>query len=58
MLFKRINFSSATEPANFQDSIEAEVERKQVRTFTPPGQKNMTVFIDDFSMPFVNLWGD
>jgi dynein heavy chain len=37
MLFKRINFSSATEPANFQDSIEAEVERKQVRTFTPPG---------------------
>lgn len=29
MLFKRINFSSATTPYNFQESIEAEVERKQ-----------------------------
>jgi len=58
MLFKRINFSSATTPFNFQESIEAEVEKKQVRTFTPPGGKRMTVFLDDVSMPFVNLWGD
>jgi dynein heavy chain len=58
MLFKRINFSSATTPYNFQESIEAEVEKKQVRTFTPPGGKRMTVFLDDVSMPFVNLWGD
>jgi dynein heavy chain len=58
MLFKRINFSSATTPGNFQDSIEGEVERKQVRTFTPPGQKDMTVFLDDISMPFINTWGD
>lgn len=28
MLFKRINFSSATQPRNFQDSIESEIERK------------------------------
>jgi dynein heavy chain len=28
MLFKRINFSSATSPFNFQESIEAEVEKK------------------------------
>lgn len=28
MLLKRINFSSATTPRNFQDSIEAEVEKK------------------------------
>jgi len=58
MLFKRINFSSATTPYNFQESMEAEVEKKQSRIFTPPGGKKMTVFLDDLSMPFVNLWGD
>ena len=58
MLFKRINFSSATTPYNFQEAMESEVERKQSRTFVPPGGKRMTVFLDDMSMPFVNLWGD
>ena len=58
MLFKRINFSSATTPYNFQEAIDAEVERKQSRTFVPPGGKKMTVFLDDMSMPFVNDWGD
>ena len=58
MLFKRINFSSATEPRNFQDSIESEIERKQARIFVPPNNKNMTVFLDDMSMPYINTWGD
>lgn len=58
MLFKRINFSSATEPRNFQDSIEAEIERKQAKIYVPPNNKEMTVFLDDLSMPFVNNWGD
>lgn len=56
--FKRINFSNATTPGNFQDSIESEVERKQSKIYQPPGGKTMTVFIDDFSMPQVNTWGD
>jgi dynein heavy chain len=58
MLFKRINFSSATEPRNFQDSIEAEIERKQAKIYVPPNNKEMTVFLDDLSMPYVNAWGD
>jgi len=58
MLLKRINFSSATSPRNYQDSIEAEVEKKQVKTYTPPENKKMTVFLDDVSMPLINTWGD
>jgi dynein heavy chain len=58
MSFKRINFSSATEPINFQQAIESDVERKQARIFVPIGNKNLTVFIDDMSMPFINAWGD
>ena len=58
MLFKSINFSSATSPKMFQDAIDGEIEKKQGRIFCPPGGRKMTVFIDDMSMPFINEWLD
>lgn len=57
-LFKRINFSFATLPLNFQESIEAELEKKQSRIYVPLGGKHMTVFLDDMAMPERNTWGD
>ena len=57
-LFHRINFSSATQPFQFQNSIESVCETKIRKGFGPKDGKKMTVFIDDFSMPEKNPWGD
>jgi dynein heavy chain len=56
--FKRINFSSFTSPANFQYAIEGEIAKHQTRVYRPIGNKEMLCFLDDFSMPKINNWGD
>ena len=58
MLLKKVNFSSATTAGMFQTSIEADIEKRQGKTFAPAGGRKMTVFLDDLSMPQVNVWGD
>ena len=39
-------------------AAQASVEKRQGRTFGPPGGKVMTVFIDDVSLAAINEWGD
>lgn len=37
---------------------QASVEKRQGRTYGPPGGKTMAIFVDDLSMPAINEWGD
>lgn len=57
-VFKRINFSSATLPGNFQENIESEIVKKSPRIYQPVGGKTMHVFVDDISMPMMNKYLD
>jgi dynein heavy chain len=55
---KTTPFSFVTTPEIFQRTLESCVEKRQGRTFGPPGGKRCAMFIDDISMPVINNWGD
>ena len=55
---KSITFSSLTTPQTFQFGVEASLEKRQGKTYGPPGGKKMLMFVDDVSMPVMNDWGD
>jgi len=57
-LFKLINFSSATTCQIFQNIIESSVEKRSGKIFGPPANKKLICFLDDVSMPEINVWGD
>ncbi|KAG2382014.1 hypothetical protein C9374_005806 [Naegleria lovaniensis] len=57
MMYKKINFSSATTHNIFQFTIQDNIE-KRFRVYGPPQNKKMVVFIDDINMPEINSWGD
>jgi CRISPR/Cas system-associated endonuclease/helicase Cas3 len=41
MMSCKVAFSSATTPKMFQDSIEANIEKRQGKTFAPPNMKSV-----------------
>ncbi len=55
---KMTPFSFVTTPMIYQRTLESTVEKRQGRTYGPPGGKKCVFFVDDISMPVINSWGD
>ncbi|KAG2951559.1 Dynein gamma chain, flagellar outer arm [Phytophthora cactorum] len=51
-------FSGATLGGAFQATVEADLEKRGGKTFGPSNGQQLTLFIDDISMPALNEWGD
>jgi dynein heavy chain len=57
-LFKQLALSSTTSTSGFQKMMESSLDKKMGNTFGPPNGKSMCFFLDDFSIPDINQWGD
>ncbi|KAI9980320.1 hypothetical protein PInf_026449 [Phytophthora infestans] len=51
-------FSGATLGGAFQATVEADLEKRGGKTFGPSNGQQLTLFLDDLSMPALNEWGD
>lgn len=54
---KTINFSSFTDSAALQRSIESMLDKKSGRTYGSAMNKVLIAFIDDLNMPYVETYG-
>lgn len=57
-VFKQLALSSTTSTQGFQKMVESSLDKKMGNTYGPPNGKAMCFFLDDFSIPDINQWGD
>ncbi|KAG1713125.1 hypothetical protein DVH05_028501 [Phytophthora capsici] len=51
-------FAGSTLGGAFQATVEGELEKRGGKTYGPANGQQLTVFMDDLSMPALNEWGD
>ena len=54
---KTINFSSFTDSLALQRQIETMLDKKSGKTYGSAMNKTLIAFIDDFNMPYVDVYG-
>ncbi|GMF34281.1 unnamed protein product [Phytophthora fragariaefolia] len=58
MASRTLIFSGATLGGVFQATVEADLEKRGGKTYGPSNGQQLTLFMDDLSMPALNEWGD